>query len=111
MQHKASEKAPQKDPRRVQHEIFKCLALSQNFDGRELRELFNEISVNESWLAKRAGYLLLLHNTDDRQFLRSIVSRAAEEPGELQRQILFMEQVWEKNGITRKELMEIFNSQ
>ena len=93
----------------VQSELYQCLAISQQFTARELRTYYNGLKQPVSWYAKRNIYLLLLHHSQDRQFFKSILARAAQESEEpLRREVLFMAQLWEEKGVEREELLEAF---
>ena len=87
--------------------MYQCLALSQKFSEQELRNLFQHLDEDGGWYSRRTFYFLLLHHARDRQFLQSILSRAASELDPvLKREVLSWAQLWGKKGLSREQLME-----
>ena len=93
----------------VQSELYQCLALSQNFTHRELRELLQELCDEKSWYAKRSIYYLLLHHLKDPQFSRSLFAHIKQEKNEtLKRELLFMSGLCKEKEFDRKKMVEAF---
>jgi hypothetical protein len=91
----------------IVHHVYQCLALSQQFSPKELRQLFSNLDETDGWYSRRTVYFLLLHHSHDRQFLQSILSRVAREPDPvLKREILSWVELWGKKGLNREQLME-----
>ena len=89
------------------HHVYQCLALSQQFSTRELREMFCCLDSDGGWYSRRTMYFLLLHHGRDRQFLQSILSRASREPDPiLKREVLSWVHLWGAKGLSREQLME-----
>jgi retron-type reverse transcriptase len=94
----------------VQAKLYECLAVSQVFASRELRDLFEKLKSDvTSWYVKRALYLLLLRHCKERQFFMSILARASTEPDPyLKREVLFLAVRSQAEGISRSDLLEAF---
>ena len=93
----------------VQYEIYSCLAVSQNFTNQELHGFYEKLDSSQSWYAKKGIYLLLLSSTEDKQFVKSILSRAAKEKEPtLRREILYLVDLWELKGVSRDDLLDAF---
>lgn len=91
------------------NQVHMCLAVSQTFTTKELRELFRDLGRHESWYTRKSLYFLLLRHCDNRQLFKSIIERAkTETEGELRRCILFLKGEWLNGSIRRQDILEAF---
>jgi len=91
----------------VGHHLYQCLALSQEFSTKELRDMYRSLDGYKDWYTKRTVYLLLLSHSRDSQFLMSIVAHAAGESDPvLKREVLSCVELWGKKGLSREQLMD-----
>jgi retron-type reverse transcriptase len=93
-------------------EILNCLAKSQNFSVKELRqEIMPLLGAEKSWYPKRYIYKLLLAKCSyDNLFDTILASVRQEINGPLRREILFFSKLWESGDERSSKLLEIFDT-
>jgi hypothetical protein len=90
----------------VQHQIYRCLAISQVFSAYELRQIVKKLDLTASWFAKKPIYMLLLKNCKNEQMKESILHKLINENDfTLKRSVLDFSKLWSEKGISNKDLL------